>query len=694
MAISNLTPVEEWPTRKLPQDRFDAAVKTAMDQMSVMIGELNSAFIPQTNEVIDTINGITPDLPTIIDAPNQAAAAAASAKAAASSKTAATQSASEAAASKNAAESSASSASASKTAAAQSASEAAASKTDAAQSATEAASSKTDAAQSATEAASSKTAAATSAQQAKSSATTATSEANRAKEEADRAASVVAVDIATPEKAGIVKPDGTITTTDSDGTLKVSTFTGAKNGLVPASGAAAGKVLQGDGTWEYTEDATASMTISADLHLTADSPRALVLTATTSGLSVYLPDHSTLLRGTVFHIFVRSPEDIQLRDFSGQAVKAYPVLSASTATRVQLIDASTGLWALSSYSQWITSNAPGPRGLSIGDQFIFYSSVYASLSMDVLSEQKAIVCYGTSRELYAVVLSVSDTDIVVGDAVKVSSSYSSTYDFVALSADKGIVCYANNNTMYAAVLSISGMTVTVGNSTQVSSTMRALTALSADKVLYGYVSSSSVYLDLLSISGNTVTTVKKLSIGNGQKAAVTATSETTALVCLEGENSQVIKVSVSGNSITKESSANLLSTAYTPSLTAISEEKALVAYRNANSLGCVKVVTLSGSNVYVGPELVCSTRRLNMPSVAALSEKSAVVCFLDNDGHKYGLVYGLGINQDTVRVTEEKIFNFNPTKQVAARRLSPSRVLAAFLSSTEAIGVAETITLL
>ena len=501
----------------------------------------------------------------------------------------------------------------------------------------------------------------------------------------------------TGAKNGLVPASGAAAgkVLQGDGTWKeLPVFTGAKNGLVPASGAAAGKVLQGDGTWEYTEDATASMTISADLHLTADSPRALVLTATTSGLSVYLPDHSTLLRGTVFHIFVRSPEDIQLRDFSGQAVKAYPVLSASTATRVQLIDASTGLWALSSYSQWITSNAPGPRGLSIGDQFIFYSSVYASLSMDVLSEQKAIVCYGTSRELYAVVLSVSDTDIVVGDAVKVSSSYSSTYDFVALSADKGIVCYANNNTMYAAVLSISGMTVTVGNSTQVSSTMRALTALSADKVLYGYVSSSSVYLDLLSISGNTVTTVKKLSIGNGQKAAVTATSETTALVCLEGENSQVIKVSVSGNSITKESSANLLSTAYTPSLTAISEEKALVAYQNANSLGCVKVVTLSGSNVYVGPELVCSTRRLNMPSVAALSEKSAVVCFLDNDGHKYGLVYGLGINQDTVRVTEEKIFNFNPTKQVAARRLSPSRVLAAFLSSTEAIGVAETITLL
>ena len=509
----------------------------------------------------------------------------------------------------------------------------------------------------------------------------------------DAAVAVAGVGIATTEKAGLVKPDGATTEIDSDGTLSVPKFAGSSAGLVPvATSADAKKVLLGNGKWEYTEDATASMTISADLHLTADSPRALVLTATTSGLSVYLPDHSTLLRGTVFHIFVRSPEDIQLRDFSGQAVKAYPVLSASTATRVQLIDASTGLWALSSYSQWITSNAPGPRGLSIGDQFIFYSSVYVGLSMDVLSEQKAIVCYGTSRDLYAVVLSVSDTDIVVGDAVKVSSSYSSIYDFVALSADKGIVCYSNNNTMYAAVLSISGMTVTVGNSTQVPSTMCALTALSENKALYGYVSSSSVYLDLLSISGNTVTTVKKLSIGNGQKAAVTATSETTALVCMEGENSQVINVSVSGNSITKESSANLLSSAYTPSLTAISEEKALVAYKNANSLGCVKVVTLSGSNVYMGPEVVCSARQLKDPSVAALSEKSAVVCFLDNDGPRYGLVYGLSINRDNITVTEEKVFNFNPTMKVAARRLSPSRVLAAFLSGTNAIGVAETIT--
>ena len=618
MAIPNLTPVEPWPSRKLPQDRFDASVKTAMDQMSVMVGELNDSFIPAANRASEAINTLTPDLPAILDAPNQAAAAAASAEAADGS---ATEAAAEAEKAK--------------------------------------------------------------------------AEAARAKNAADKAEAIAGVGPAAPGKLGLVMPDGTTTKTDATGVLFVPMFEGGGAGLVPAAAPGdAGKALLGDGTWGSMGEDAAEMTLSADLQLTADSPRAIVLTATTTGLSVRLPDHSALTRGTVFHIFVRSSEDIQLCDFTGQPIKAHPVLSEYTATRIQLIDASTGLWALASYSQWITSDAPGPRGLSIGDQFIFSSSIYVALSMDILSEQKAIVCYGTRSGLYAVVLSVSDTDIVVGDAVQVSSSYPSTYVFAALSADKAIVCYVLNNIQYTAVLSISGMTITVGDPAQISGAFTSLTALSADKAICGYISSSTVYLNFLSISGNTVTTVGNLKLGTGQGVVVAAISETTALVCIAGENSSVWKVSVSGYSITREGGANLLSAAYAPSLTALSEEKALVAYRNANALGCVKVVTLSGSAVYAGPELVCSTRRLQEPSVAALSEKSAVVCFLDNNGPQYGLVYGLGINRDNITVTEEKVFNFNPTTKVAARRLSPSRVLAAFISGTGDIGVAETLTLL
>ena len=47
----------------------------------------------------------------------------------------------------------------------------------------------------------------------------ATTEADRAKTEADRASSIVNIGIATTEKAGIVKPDGTTITVDADGTI-------------------------------------------------------------------------------------------------------------------------------------------------------------------------------------------------------------------------------------------------------------------------------------------------------------------------------------------------------------------------------------------------------------------------------------------------------------------------------------------
>ena len=71
---------------------------------------------------------------------------------------------------------------------------------------------------------------------------------------------VSAVDIATTEKAGIVKPDGTTVTVDEDGTLhgqsKVDEMTGATadkdgtSGTVPAPTAGQeAHILNGDGTW-------------------------------------------------------------------------------------------------------------------------------------------------------------------------------------------------------------------------------------------------------------------------------------------------------------------------------------------------------------------------------------------------------------------------------------------------------------
>ena len=49
--IPALAPVDAWPTRKLPQERFDTAVKKSMDQMRGMVAGLNGDFIPAVNRL-------------------------------------------------------------------------------------------------------------------------------------------------------------------------------------------------------------------------------------------------------------------------------------------------------------------------------------------------------------------------------------------------------------------------------------------------------------------------------------------------------------------------------------------------------------------------------------------------------------------------------------------------------------------
>lgn len=88
--IAQLTPVNKWPTRRLPQDRFDSEVKTAMDQMSTMVEGLNGDFIPKVNAINLEIEQSVSDTASNVEAAaNSAAAALASQNAAKDSEDAA-----------------------------------------------------------------------------------------------------------------------------------------------------------------------------------------------------------------------------------------------------------------------------------------------------------------------------------------------------------------------------------------------------------------------------------------------------------------------------------------------------------------------------------------------------------------------------------------------------------------------------
>lgn len=119
--IQALTPVDKWPARKLPQERFDTAVKRSMDQMSGMVGQLNDEFIPAVNSISPGVDTVVNNLSVIQAAPGHAASAADSATAAAASAATATEQASIATDKAGEAHGSAQAASASETAAAGSA---------------------------------------------------------------------------------------------------------------------------------------------------------------------------------------------------------------------------------------------------------------------------------------------------------------------------------------------------------------------------------------------------------------------------------------------------------------------------------------------------------------------------------------------------------------------------------------------
>ena len=439
----------------------------------------------------------------------------------------------------------------------------------------------------------------------------------------------------------------------------IGTFSGSTSGLVPASDGDATKVLLGDGTWGSAvsaDDGAAAMTISEDLILTVDSPRTLVLTASASGLSVRLPDPATVVDGTTFHIIVRPLEDIKLCDYSGQPIKAYPVLHISTAIRIQLVDSASGLWALSKYENGSTSDAQGKPGLNIGELTIFSFGNPYNISLTALSESKALVCYrDSSNSSYgkACVLSISGMTVSVGNQITFSSARTYHTSAAALSENKVIVCYSTYiNDKYrgkARVLSISGTTISIGEETYFNSTEatnESVMVLSESKAIVFYMGeSTSSYsnqftANVLDIAGTT--------IGVGD----------------------VIRFS----SLHKPQNI---------SISAISEKKAIIACKHtysSNDIAVAFIINISGEEIKIGsPIITIEDSDVSNIGVAVISSSNAIVTYSDSVlNSRIYVARVLNIEEDNIIVGSKSVINFSNTvyATIAKKPFKLSNVLA------------------
>ena len=485
----------------------------------------------------------------------------------------------------------------------------------------------------------------------------------------------------------------------------IGIFSGSTSGLVPASDGDATKVLLGDGTWGSAvsaDDGAAAMTISEDLLLTANSPRTLVLTASASGMSVRLPDPATLPEGTTFHIIVRPLEDIQLCDFSGHPIKAYPVLSVSAAIRVQLVDASTGLWALSEYKSGSASDAEGTPGLHVGDLTIFSnsSSYYSNkISVIALSDTRAIVCYTKSSPcvIFACVLTISGTAISLGEEQEISVRGSTTEElinmtFTALSDTKALLCsYVRGETeSKVQLITISGTTISAGEEQTLEpsgSNLMSAVAISETFAIVCYRLETSPYrgfLRAISISGATVSVGSATQLSSKQvyNPLITALSETKAIFryTYSGDNTpkaRILTISGTNVSVGEEqtySSADIGSSYFI----ALSETRVL----EISNGGKARILTISGTTISAGEENILFSENIVILSATALSESKVLLVYNDNSDNSYAKFSFLTILETTVNSSEGIYLNQGKFNSCSLASIKNNSVVMSFFNNS------------
>ena len=368
------------------------------------------------------------------------------------------------------------------------------------------------------------------------------------------------------------------------------------------------------------------------------------------------------------------------------------------------MDSLTGLWALSKYESGSTSDAQGKPGLNIGELTIFSSKKTSTISVAVLSESKAVVCYkneGISNQGTACVLSISGTTVSVGNEIVFNSSNTNYISVAALSENKAVVCYSADYMGKTCVLTISGTTVSAGNEevfNEYTSSDISVAALSENKAVVCYSNNHySPYrgtTHILTISDTTV------SIGGGtvfqskgvSDISVIALSESKAVVCYRCGSSpyyctaNVLEISdttiIAGNEV-----KFIIPSAEAISISAISETKSIISCTGEylSDFGAFAfIINISGREIKAGVSIAFEYNRVSNIGVAVISSSKAIVTYSDTMNSNIYVARVLNIVEDNIIVGSKSVINSSGTVNatIAKKPFKLSNVLAVSASGS------------
>ena len=258
----------------------------------------------------------------------------------------------------------------------------------------------------------------------------------------------------------------------------------------------------------------------SNLVLTNSSVPYQVVTMTAAGLTVQLPDATTMSSAgsNLFLVKNAGTYSFTITDNAGQP-RAIVGAGESFYVSLSSTGSAAGNWTCQNANQggWTSTLVSMSNGL--GQQLTGTTSPNIE-SIVPLTTSKALVLYfesGSPTTLRAGVVTISGETITMGTSVSVDTVTGLTGGIsgCALSSTAVMCCYGGTSTVKSVVLSISGTTVTVNSSASVDTitpTNFYSFPLSSTAAFLGYAASSgNVKGVVLSVSGTTITVNTKVT---------------------------------------------------------------------------------------------------------------------------------------------------------------------------------------
>lgn len=372
-------------------------------------------------------------------------------------------------------------------------------------------------------------------------------------------------------------------------------------------------------------------TSAVDITLTASSTRLQVVNMTTAGMSVILPDATTLPLGGALFVIAATGYPLTIKDGAGSILQS---VGSGQKVMLFLSDISTvaGVWAAGVFPYYGNQIAPTTAN-------ILNATSSASTCVVALSATVAVSVSVESTFLQARVLTVSGGTVSTGAAVQFGLTGASIPVMTTLSSTKAMCVYTDSVGLKAIILDVAGTVVTPGTpqtiTTNINHSAYGLATLSNEKALCTYqLSSGRAYGVVLDVTGGTTVTPgtsQAFGATIGTQPKVCALSSTKGLCAYYDPTNGLIRLivlDVTSSSVSPGPVATLTGFAGSGGAYAVaasSATRALLVHQGTSTFSAAKVLDISGTTITQNAGVDINQRVTQLFALTALSSTRFVM---------------------------------------------------------------------